>query len=513
MRGGQVCGRLRSLPVGRLWWHLCAVAADCAGGKFVVGCAVCLWDDRPRASSHTAFAVHQLPTPDPDHGRPPAASDPGEDVRRPVDQRPCSRPRDGGAPSRPQVGVRCAAGRARAPVRTVTFVEKWWTNAVVYQIYPRSFADSDGDGFGDLPGIESRLDYLQTLGVDVLWLSPIYRSPQDDNGYDISDYRDIDPVFGTLADFDRLLAGVHDRGMKLVMDLVVNHTSDEHPWFVESRSSKDSPKRDWYWWRPGVDGGPPNNWGSIFSGSAWQYDEVTDEYYLHLFSRKQPDLNWENPQVRRGRLRNDELVARPRGRRLPDGCHQPDLEAHGTLPDGEVPAGRSLRDGGPYYRTGPGCTSSSRRWTARSSPTATRSMLTVGETPGVIGGAGAAAHRRIASRTRHGLPVRARADRPRPQQMGSPPARRGGSEEQPDQVADTGWRTRAGTACTGTTTTSRGWCRGSAIRRNYWYESATLLGHRPAPAARHAVRVPGRGVGNDQLPVRRASTSSAMWSR
>ncbi len=170
----------------------------------------------------------------------------------------------------------------------------WFKSAVVYQIYPRSFADSDGDGIGDLPGILGRLDHLSALGVDVLWLSPVYPSPQDDNGYDISDYQDIDPVFGTLADFDALLAAVHERGMKLVMDLVVNHTSDEHPWFVASRSSRDDPKRDWYWWRPE----PANDWSSFFSGSVWEPDPATGEHYLHLFSRKQPDLNWENPEVR-----------------------------------------------------------------------------------------------------------------------------------------------------------------------------------------------------------------------
>jgi oligo-1,6-glucosidase len=181
----------------------------------------------------------------------------------------------------------------------------WWRTAVVYQVYPRSFADGDGDGVGDLRGVADRLDYLQDLGVDVVWLSPVYPSPQDDNGYDISDYRDIDPTFGTLEEFDALLDGVHARGMKLVMDLVVNHTSDEHPWFVESRSSTDSPKRDWYWWRPpregmqaGAPGAEPTNWGSFFSGPAWEYDAETGEYYLHLFSSKQPDLNWENPQVR-----------------------------------------------------------------------------------------------------------------------------------------------------------------------------------------------------------------------
>ena len=172
--------------------------------------------------------------------------------------------------------------------------DAWWRSAVVYQIYPRSFADSNGDGIGDLPGITSRLDHLARLGVDVIWLSPVYPSPQDDNGYDISDYTGIDPVFGTLADFDELLAGVHARGMKLVMDLVVNHTSDEHPWFVESRASTDNPKRDWYWWRPA----PATDWESFFSGPAWALDETTGEYYLHLFSGKQPDLNWENPQVR-----------------------------------------------------------------------------------------------------------------------------------------------------------------------------------------------------------------------
>ena len=175
----------------------------------------------------------------------------------------------------------------------------WWKESVVYQIYPRSFCDSNGDGIGDLRGIIGKLDYLQTLGVDVVWLSPVYKSPNDDNGYDISDYQDIMDEFGTLADWEEMLAGMHQRGIKLVMDLVVNHTSDEHPWFVESRRSADNPYRDYYIWRPGKDGREPNNWVSHFSGSAWQYDEATAEYYLHLFSRKQPDLNWENPAVRR----------------------------------------------------------------------------------------------------------------------------------------------------------------------------------------------------------------------
>lgn len=175
----------------------------------------------------------------------------------------------------------------------------FWKEAVVYQIYPRSYQDSNGDGIGDLRGIISRLDYLKKLGVDVVWLSPVYKSPNDDNGYDISDYEDIMDEFGTLQDWEELLAGLHERGIKLMMDLVINHSSDEHAWFVESRSSKDNPYRDYYIWRPGgPDGELPNNWSSIFSGPAWELDEATGEYYLHLFSRKQPDLNWENPKLR-----------------------------------------------------------------------------------------------------------------------------------------------------------------------------------------------------------------------
>lgn len=177
--------------------------------------------------------------------------------------------------------------------------KKWWKESVVYQIYPRSFKDSNGDGIGDLQGITSKLNYLKTLGVDVIWLSPVYKSPNDDNGYDISDYQGIMDEFGTMEDWDGLLAGLHSRGMKLMMDLVVNHSSDEHNWFVESRKSKDNQYRDYYIWRPGHEGKEPNNWTSFFSGSAWQYDENTDEYFLHLFSKKQPDLNWENPVLRK----------------------------------------------------------------------------------------------------------------------------------------------------------------------------------------------------------------------
>ena len=175
----------------------------------------------------------------------------------------------------------------------------WWKNSVIYQIYPRSFADSNGDGIGDLNGITAHLDYLKELGVDVIWLSPVYQSPNDDNGYDISDYQDIMKEFGTMEDFDRMLSEMHKRGLKLVMDLVVNHTSDEHHWFMESRKNKDNPYRDYYIWKDPKDGKEPNNWGSCFGGSAWEYDEATGMYYLHCFSKKQPDLNWENDTVRK----------------------------------------------------------------------------------------------------------------------------------------------------------------------------------------------------------------------
>lgn len=177
--------------------------------------------------------------------------------------------------------------------------KQWWKEAVAYQVYPRSFNDSNNDGIGDLPGVIEKLDYLNELGIDVIWLSPMYKSPNDDNGYDISDYTDIMDEFGTMDDFNLLLESVHQRGMKLILDLVVNHTSDEHPWFIESKSSKDNPKRDWYIWQePKPDGSEPNNWESIFNGSTWEYDDTTGEYYFHLFSKKQPDLNWGNKEVR-----------------------------------------------------------------------------------------------------------------------------------------------------------------------------------------------------------------------
>lgn len=174
----------------------------------------------------------------------------------------------------------------------------WWKEAVVYQIYPRSFMDSNNDGIGDIKGIIQKLDYLNELGIDVIWLSPVYKSPNDDNGYDISDYEDIMDEFGTMEDFDELLNKAHERKIKILMDLVINHSSDEHKWFVESRKSKDNPYRDYYMWADPKDGKEPNNWGSFFSGSAWQYDEETSQYYLHLFTKKQPDLNWENENMR-----------------------------------------------------------------------------------------------------------------------------------------------------------------------------------------------------------------------
>ncbi len=183
--------------------------------------------------------------------------------------------------------------------KETVFLEKWWKEAVGYQIYPRSFKDSNNDGIGDLRGVIEKLDYLKDLGINLIWICPMYKSPNDDNGYDISDYQDIMPDFGNMNDFDELLKETHKRNMKLIIDLVINHTSDEHKWFVESRSSKDNPKRDWYIWREGKNGEEPNNWESIFKGSAWEYDEKTKEFFLHLFTKRQPDLNWENEEVRK----------------------------------------------------------------------------------------------------------------------------------------------------------------------------------------------------------------------
>jgi oligo-1,6-glucosidase len=266
----------------------------------------------------------------------------------------------------------------------------WWKSAVVYQIYPRSFADSDGDGVGDVRGVIGKLDYLASLGVDVLWLSPIYRSPQDDNGYDISDYEDIDPMFGTLADVEELIAGVHERGMKIVMDLVVNHTSDEHRWFVESRADKDSTRREWYWWRPpreghegGTPGAEPTNWASFFSGPAWEYDEASGEYFLHLFSRKQPDLNWENPQVRAAvyRMMRWWLDRGVDGFRMDViNLISKAVNGDGSLPDGVVHGGGALGDGTPFCMNGPRIHEFLQEMNRE--VLAGRNLITVGETPG-----------------------------------------------------------------------------------------------------------------------------------
>jgi oligo-1,6-glucosidase len=264
----------------------------------------------------------------------------------------------------------------------------WWKSAVVYQIYPRSFADSNGDGIGDLAGITAKVDYLADLGVDVVWLSPVYPSPQDDAGYDISDYQNIEPVFGTLKDFDVLLAAVHGRGMKLVMDLVVNHTSDEHPWFVESRSSRDNPKRDWYWWRraregmaAGTPGAEPTNWGSFFSGSVWAHDEASGEYYLHLFSRKQPDLNWENPQVRHAvySMMRWWLDRGVDGFRM-DVINM--ISKDSDLPDGHLTQTGLWGDGKPYFVNGPRIHEFLQEMHREVFTGRPGQLLTVGETPG-----------------------------------------------------------------------------------------------------------------------------------
>ena len=266
--------------------------------------------------------------------------------------------------------------------------QPWWRTAVVYQVYPRSFADSDGDGVGDLPGITAHLDHLCDLKVDVLWLSPVYRSPQDDGGYDISDYRDVDPLFGTIADLEALVDAVHERGMKLVMDLVVNHTSAAHPWFVASRSSTGDAKRDWYWWRPprdGMDAGDPgaepNNWGSFFSGPAWELDAASGQYYLHLFSRTQPDLNWENPDVRAAVF----AMMRWWLDRGVDGFRMDVIDMVSkdpALPDGRVPPGGRYGDGKPFFVCGPRIHEFLREM-HREVLAGGGELLTVGEMPGV----------------------------------------------------------------------------------------------------------------------------------
>jgi oligo-1,6-glucosidase len=266
--------------------------------------------------------------------------------------------------------------------------DSWWKKSVVYQIYPRSFADADGDGLGDLRGIIDHLDHLAELGVDVLWLSPVYPSPQDDNGYDISDYQDIEPLFGDLETFDELLASAHERGLKIIMDLVVNHSSDEHPWFLESRSGKDNPKRDWYWWRParpgtepGTPGAEPTDWGSVFGGSAWEFDEKTGEYYLHLFSTKQPDLNWENPEVRQA----VHAMMRWWLDRGVDGFRMDVINMISkdlALPDGRTIAGSAYADGSAAFIGGPRLHEFLQEM-HREVFAGRDGLLTVGEMPGV----------------------------------------------------------------------------------------------------------------------------------
>ena len=382
----------------------------------------------------------------------------------------------------------------------------WWRSAVVYQIYPRSFADGDGDGIGDLAGITARLDHLAELGVDVLWLSPVYPSPQDDNGYDISDYQGIEPTFGTLADFDALLAGVHERGMKLIMDLVVNHTSDEHPWFAESRASRDNPRRDWYWWRE-----RPNNWGSFFSGSAWELDPATGEHYLHLFSRKQPDLNWENPDVRaavhammnwwldRGvdgfRMDVIDLISKVPG--LPDGAVRPGAplrrpRAHELRPaDPRVPAGdaprgvRGARRGAAHRgRDADGLTlEEARRFTDPASGEVDMVFqfehvkLDQGET-----------------KWEH-----------RPLRLTDLKASLGRWQE---GLAETGWNSLYWNNHDQPRVVSRFGDDGE-----HRVAAAKMLGDRAAPAPRDAVRLPGRGARDDELPVGARSRTSATSSR
>lgn len=278
-----------------------------------------------------------------------------------------------------------ATGAAYPNLAALRTDPDWWKSAVVYQIYPRSFADSNGDGTGDLPGITSRVDYLARLGVDVVWLSPVYASPMDDNGYDISDYQDVDPLFGRLSDLDDLIAALHQRGIKLVMDLVVNHTSDEHRWFAESRDP-GSAKRDWYWWRParpgcepGSPGAEPTNWEAAFSGPAWEFDPASGEYYLHLFSRKQPDLNWENPEVRQAiyAMMNWWVDRGVDGFRM----DVINLISKSELVDGPVPPGRQLAPALEFTANGPRLDEFLAEMNAAVGLTE-RHLLSVGEMPG-----------------------------------------------------------------------------------------------------------------------------------
>ncbi|RWZ54621.1 alpha-glucosidase [Halobacillus fulvus] len=256
----------------------------------------------------------------------------------------------------------------------------WWKTSTVYQIYPKSFNDTTGNGVGDIPGIIEKLDYLKSLGIDVIWLSPVYDSPQEDNGYDIRHYQKIDDLFGSMDDMECLLEEAHKRGLKIVMDLVVNHTSDEHPWFVESRSSMDNPYRDYYIWKDGKeDGTPPTNWGSIFSGSAWKYDEETGQYYLHLFAEKQPDLNWENPELRSDvyEMMNFWLDKGVNGFRM-DVINF--ISKHQPFADGDISDREKYGDPGPYFLNGPRIHEFLREM--HGEVLHGRDVMTVGEMPG-----------------------------------------------------------------------------------------------------------------------------------
>lgn len=275
----------------------------------------------------------------------------------------------------------CAAESAQSNYRKGEIMKRtWWKESVIYQIYPRSFCDSNGDGIGDLQGITGKIGYLRELGIDVVWLSPVYQSPNDDNGYDISDYQKIMKEFGTMEDFDELLETAHANGIRIVMDLVVNHTSDEHAWFVESRSSRENPYRDYYIWREGKNGGCPNNWESNFSGPAWEYDANTDMYYLHLFSRKQPDLNWENEAVR-------EEVYRMMRWWLDKGVDGFRMDVINLisktpgLPDGEPIPGTPYGNSGPYTANGPRIHEFLQEMNRKA--LSGYDVMTVGETPGV----------------------------------------------------------------------------------------------------------------------------------
>lgn len=258
--------------------------------------------------------------------------------------------------------------------------EAWWKKSVVYQIYPRSFMDSNGDGIGDIKGITLKLSYLKKLGIDVIWLSPIYKSPNDDNGYDISDYQNIMSEFGTMEDFDEMLQTAHSLGLKIMMDLVVNHSSDEHQWFIESRSSTDNPKRDWYIWKPGRDGKEPTNWEAAFKGSVWEYDEKTEEYYLHLFSKKQPDLNWENPILRQEvyKMMKWWLDKGIDGFRM-DVINF--ISKDPLYPDGEVHSDKKYGDGGEFFVNGPRIHEFLHEMNRE--VLSHYDIITVGETPGV----------------------------------------------------------------------------------------------------------------------------------